>query len=215
MLESKWPTSHATADQLWTKLRNVVMAVAYFKRGSSFCITSSHHIPLGGVGLRYGAGIGPSHPQILHSNSESDPDRQSMDSYLDSVSVEASSISTAVVPGTQSSIVSNITRSGGQADLPAEDGKHSSGSRSPRKFFLPENNQKQFSDEPGNNSNSRPEELARRISPDKSKLEGPTGQPSGSRQRARSTSEVGGDIDLIGIIKHKSKESISAGFILN
>ncbi|ESN96037.1 hypothetical protein HELRODRAFT_68059, partial [Helobdella robusta] len=32
VLESKWPTSNSTPDQLWNKLRNVLMAVARFKR---------------------------------------------------------------------------------------------------------------------------------------------------------------------------------------
>ena len=213
MLESKWPTSHATADQLWTKLRNVVMAVAYFKRGSSFC-APSRRVPLGGVGPQYGVGTNRSRPPIPRSNSESDPDGQSVDSYLDSVGIEVSSISAAVLPGARSSnIVSNIVSSAGQTDLSAEEGKPSSSSRSPRKFFVPEN--EQFSDEPRNNSNGLEEDSAVRNSPGKSGSEKPPDRSLGGRQRARSTGEVGGDINLIGAIKHKSKESISAGFNLN
>ena len=33
MLESKWPSSESNAYLLWTKVKNVIMSVAQFKRG--------------------------------------------------------------------------------------------------------------------------------------------------------------------------------------
>ena len=65
VLESKWPTSNTSAYLQWTKLKNTILAVAQFKR-------SLH-----------------SRRQSVYSNSESDLDGQSMDSYLDSEPVGA------------------------------------------------------------------------------------------------------------------------------
>jgi len=62
VLESKWPSSSTSAYQRWMRLRHTVLALAQFKQGLQ---------------------ISARRRQSVYSNSESDYDGQSVDSYLE------------------------------------------------------------------------------------------------------------------------------------